>query len=131
MCLFCDIADHKMTEAHIVNETEKTITVLDIAPANEGHVLIIPKMHVDSIVDLPDDFMMDIVKVSRKVIKAFGTVYGARGYGVMQNGGANCKFGHFHFHVFPRLENDGYDWIYPEGVKEVSEKVAARLRASL
>jgi len=123
MCLFCDIADHSFTEAHIVDETEKTITFLDIAPANEGHV--------DSIVDLPDEYVMDITGVSRRIIKAFGSVYGAKGYGVMQNGGANCEFGHFHFHVFPRFENDGYDWIYPIGKKEVSEKVAERIRSAL
>ena len=131
MCLFCDIADHSFTGAHIVDETEKTITFLDIAPANEGHVLIIPKMHVDSIVDLPDEYVMDITGVSRRIIKAFGSVYGSKGYGVMQNGGANCEFGHFHFHVFPRFENDGYDWIYPVGKKEVSEKVAERIRSAL
>jgi len=50
MCLFCDIAAHKF-DANIVDETERTITFLDIAPANEGHVLIIPKLHVDSILD--------------------------------------------------------------------------------
>lgn len=131
MCLFCDIADHSFIGAHIVDETEKTITFLDIAPANEGHVLIIPKMHVDSIVDLPDEYVMDITGVSRRIIKALGSVYGAKGYGVMQNGGANCEFGHFHFHVFPRFENDGFDWIYPVGKKEVSEKVAERIRSAL
>lgn len=130
MCLFCDIAAHEMA-AHIVNETDKTITFLDIAPANEGHVLIIPKMHVDSILDLPDEYVSDILDVSRKVIKAFKTVYDAPGYGVMQNGGKNCEFGHFHFHVFPRFTDDGYDWIYPEGDKEVSEGVAEKLRSAI
>ena len=127
MCLFCDIAEHRFS-AHIVDETEKTITFLDIAPANEGHVLIIPKMHVDSIVDLPDEYLLEMTGVARRIIGAFGAVYGAKGYGMMQNGGANCEFGHFHLHVFPRLGNDGYDWIYPEGEKEVSEAVAEKLR---
>ena len=126
MCLFCDIAEHKF-EANIVCETEKTISFLDIAPANEGHTLIIPKLHVDSILDLPDEYVMEILGVSRKIIRAFKKVYGAEGYGVMQNGGKNCEFGHFHFHVFPRLENDGYDWIYPQGDKEVSKDVAKRI----
>jgi histidine triad (HIT) family protein len=49
----------------------------------------------------------------------------------MQNGGKNCEFGHFHFHVFPRLENDGYDWIYPQGDKEVSKDVAKRIADAL
>lgn len=127
MCLFCDIASHAF-EAHIVDETERTITFLDIAPANEGHVLVIPKIHVDSIINLPDEYVLEMTAVARKMVKAFETVYGAKGYGIMQNGGANCEFGHFHLHVFPRLEGDGYDWIYPEGEKEVSEAVAAKLR---
>ena len=130
MCLFCDIASHNFN-AHIVDETEKTITFLDINPANEGHVLVIPKLHVDSLIDLPDDYVLEIIEVSRKIIKAFTKVYGAKGYGVMQNGGANCEFGHFHFHVFPRLPDDGYDWIYPKGEKEASEKVASKLRKAL
>lgn len=130
MCLFCDIAAHK-ADAHIVDETERTITFLDIAPANEGHVLIIPKLHVDSILDLPDEYVLEITSVERRVISAYAKVYGATGYGVMQNGGANCEFGHFHFHVFPRLPDDGYDWIYPEGEKEVSAEVAAKIKAAM
>jgi LacI family transcriptional regulator/LacI family purine nucleotide synthesis repressor len=58
MCLFCDIAAHKF-DANIVDETERTITFLDIVPANEGHVLIIPKLHVDSILDLPDEYVLE------------------------------------------------------------------------
>ena len=130
MCLFCDLAEHKK-EALFINETERTVSFLDINPANEGHVLIIPKMHVDSIIDLPDEYVLEITAESRKIIKAFEKVYNAKCYGVMQNGGANCEFGHFHFHVFPRLENDGFDWIYPEGEKEVSEAVAAKIRAAI
>ena len=130
MCLFCDIADHKK-KAHIVDETKHTITFLDINPANEGHVLIIPKMHVDTILDLSDEYVLEIIGVSRKIIRAYEAVYNAKGYGVMQNGGKNCEFGHFHFHVFPRLNNDGFDWIYPNGEKEVSDQVAQKLRAQI
>ena len=130
MCLFCDIAEHKAA-AHLVDETSRTISFLDIAPSNEGHVLVIPKLHVDSITDLPDDYVLEMTAVARKLVNAFEKVYGAKGYGIMQNGGANCEFGHFHLHVFPRIENDGYDWIYPEGEKEVSETVAEKIRSSL
>lgn len=65
------------------------------------------------------------------MIKAFMTVYHASGYGMMQNGGANCDFGHFHLHVFPRYEDDGYDWLYLEGAKEVSEAVVAKFKDAL
>ena len=69
MCLFCDIADHKITGAYIVNETAKTIAFLDIAPVNEGHVLIIPKLHVDSIIDLPDEYVLEITENSLTPMK--------------------------------------------------------------
>ena len=128
MCLFCDIAARR-TEAYVVYETEKTTTVLDIEPAHEGHVLILPKLHVDSIVELPDDYVMDVIDVTRKLIKGYKEVYNAPGYSIMQNGGANSEFGHFHFHVIPRWERDGYDWIYPEEPKEVSSEVAEKIRA--
>lgn len=130
MCVFCDIVKGKQA-AYIVDETEKTMTILDIEPANEGHVLIIPKIHVDSIVNLPDAYVQEITSVTRRIIKAFTTVYHASGYGIMQNGGASCDFGHFHLHVFPRYEDDGYDWLYPEGAKEVSEAVVAKLKEAL
>ena len=130
MCLFCDIASHK-ADAHIVDETERTVTFLDINPANEGHVLIIPRLHVDNIIDLPDEYVTEMTGVVRKMIKAYADVYGATGYGIMQNGGTNCEFGHFHLHVFPRLPDDGYDWIYPEGPKEVSAEVAKRLAGAM
>ncbi len=130
MCLFCEIARHKRN-AFIVAESERIISFLDIDPVNEGHVLIIPKLHVDSILDLPDEYVMEITQVSRKIIKAYMSLYNAKGYGVMQNGGENCEFGHFHFHIFPRFESDGYGWIYPKGKKEVSEETAARIRSEL
>ena len=127
MCLFCDIAAHKAA-AYIVNETEKTISFLEIDPANEGHMLIIPKLHVDSITELPDDYVLKMTEVARHAVRSFRKVYNTDSYGIMQNGGTNCYFGHFHLHVFPRFTNDGYDWIYPQGEKEVSEAVAEKLR---
>ena len=127
MCLFCDIAAHKAA-AYIVNETEKTISFLEIDPANEGHMLIIPKLHVDSITELPDDYVLKMTEVARHAVRSFRKVYNTDSYGIMQNGGTNCDFGHFHLHVFPRFTNDGYDWIYPQGEKEVSEAVAEKLR---
>ena len=70
---------------------------------------------------------MDTIRLLKDILAPFTE---QKGMGVIQNGGANCEFGHFHFHVFPRFENDGYDWIYPIGKKEVSKKVAERINRS-
>ena len=45
-CAFCKIINRE-TECIVIYETELIISFLDIDPINEGHVLIIPKTHID------------------------------------------------------------------------------------
>lgn len=130
MCDFCKIIN-KQLPAHIVYEDEQLISFLDIEPIHEGHVLIAPKKHVDSIDKLSDDELIDIMSVARKVVVTLKDVYGNEGYSIMQNGGKFCDYGHAHFHVFPRFDNDGFGWTYPEGESEYSERVAEKLRDKL
>lgn len=130
MCVFCEIIN-RQSPAHIVYEDSQVISFLDIAPIHEGHVLIVPKQHVDSIDQLSDDMLTDIMRVAKKIVPALKEIYGIEGYSMMQNGGKYCDFGHAHFHVFPRYDNDGFGWTYPEGESEYSDKVAERIRKSL
>ena len=66
--------------------------------------------------------------VARKIVVAFKDIYENDGYSIMQNGGKFCDYGHAHFHVFPRYDNDGFGWTYPEGESEYSERVAEKIR---
>ena len=130
MCVFCKIIN-KQSPAHIVYEDSRLISFLDIEPIHEGHVLIVPKQHVDSIDKLPDDTLADIISVAKKIVVVLKEIYGNEGYSIMQNGGKYCDFGHAHFHVFPRYDNDGFGWTYPEDESEYSAKVAERIRKKL
>lgn len=130
MCVFCEIIN-RQSPAHIIYEDSQVISFLDIAPIHEGHVLIVPKQHVDSIEQLSDDMLTDIMRVAKKIVPALKEIYGIEGYSMMQNGGKYCDFGHAHFHIFPRYDNDGFGWTYPEGESEYSDKVAERIRKSL
>ena len=130
MCEFCKIINRQQP-AYIVYEDKKLISFLDIEPANEGHVLVVPKEHTDSIDKLPEYTLMDIMAVLRKIVIIFRKIYGNDGYSIMQNGGKCCDFGHIHFHVFPRYENDGFGFIYPEGNFEYSAAVAEKLRKEI
>lgn len=130
MCVFCEIIN-RQSPAHVVYEDSQVISFLDITPIHEGHVLIVPKQHVDSIDQLSDDMLTDIMRVAKKIVPALKEIYGIEGYSMMQNGGKYCDFGHAHFHIFPRYDNDGFGWTYPEGESEYSSKVAERIRKSL
>ena len=129
-CPFCKIVN-KQAEAYVIYESENVIAFLDIDPINEGHVLIIPKIHETSINKIPLVVLTEILEVAQKVVAALKEVYSIDGYSIMQNGGEFCDFGHGHFHVFPRYKDDGFGWKYPEGAFEYSAKVAEQLRNAM
>ena len=129
MC-FCEIIKRK-SSAHIVYENEQLISFLDIEPINEGHVLIVPKQHVDTIEELSDETLTDIMGIAKKIVTALKEIYGNEGYSIMQNGGKFCDFGHAHFHVFPRYDNDGFGWTYGNKEKDVNEEIAEKLKDTL
>lgn len=126
MCDFCKIINKELN-SFVVHETDKNIVFLDYEPINEGHVLICPKMHEDSITKIPDDTLLDMASIVRKIVVAFEEEYGAKGYTVMQNGGENCDYGHFHVHVFPRYEGDGFGWTDSGKKHEYSANVVNKI----
>lgn len=130
MCEFCKIIN-KQIPAHIVYENKNIAAFLDIEPIHEGHVLVVPKEHTDSIDKISDEVLADIIKTIQKLVAALREIYDMEGYSIMQNGGKFCDFGHAHFHVFPRYENDGFGFTYPEGESEYSAAVAEKLRNKL
>lgn len=127
-CVFC----HKeQIVTDFVYEDELVMAFMDMNPINEGHVLIVPKQHVDSIVELSEDMLTAIMSVAKKIVIALTEIYGNEGYSIMQNGGKFCDFGHAHFHVFPRYENDGFGWTYGSEERKVNSEIAERIRKQL
>lgn len=130
-CVFCKIIK-KQAPAHVIYESDSIEAFLDIEPIHEGHVLIVPKCHADSIDKLPLNVLTDICELAQRIVAALKQVYGIEGYSMMQNGGRFCDFGHCHFHIFPRYPEDGFGWKYPEGGPfEYSEAVAEKIRVAL
>ena len=129
-CPFCKIIEKKQ-EAYIIYESENIIAFLDIDPINEGHILVIPKVHESSIDNMPIHMLTEIMELFQKIVPALKELYNIDGYSIMQNGDDFCDFGHGHFHIFPRYKNDGFGWKYPEGTFEYSAKVAEKIRRLL
>jgi histidine triad (HIT) family protein len=77
-------------------------------PNNEGHALIIPASHYESIFDLPPEVAGHIHALSQKVAHAFLEVYNCEGISTRQhNGSAGYQeIFHYHLHVFPRYHGD-------------------------
>lgn len=130
MCEFCLIAKHQI-DVNIVFENENIIAFLDIAPINEGHILIIPKMHFMDVDEMPDELLYEIMKLSKRIVHSIKKVYKPDGYSIMQNGGKFNDIGHYHMHIFPRYDNDGFGWTESGEEQRTGRDIADKIRQNL
>jgi histidine triad (HIT) family protein len=121
-CLGCKLAN-SILPSNIVFENELITCFLDIAPLNEGHILILPKGHFLDLDDLDDITSIMIIKTSAFLSKAIKSLYKPDGITIIQNGGKFNDLGHYHMHVIPRYEFDGFSWIEPEDKNNAKEKL--------
>jgi len=69
VCSFCSII-HGNAPAYRVFESEHILAILDILPRTSGHVLVIPKVHVPLLSELPDDIARDLGSTLTRVSRA-------------------------------------------------------------
>lgn len=131
-CVFCRIASG--APAVRILETPKVLAFLDIAPVNYGHTLVIPKLHYQNLLDLPDEIWTEMGRVCRRVAQALQTVLYAQGINVGMNNfpAAGQVVFHAHLHVIPRYFSDGLRF-FPQGdyKRGDMEKVGQQLRKAL
>lgn len=130
MCVFCDIASKKIN-TYTVYENNNIIAFLDYEPINEGHILLIPKKHYLDVDELPKELLTEIMETSQRLVTAIKKVYKPDGYSIMQNGGAFNDVGHYHLHVFPRYNEDGFGWTSSDKEFNYSQDAADKISEAL
>lgn len=78
---------------------------------NKGHVIVVPNKHFENIYGLPTEYAHRISDIAKKVSIAMKTAYKCDGLTTRQNNepaGDQHAF-HYHLHIFPRYENDGFN----------------------
>ncbi|WP_317854335.1 HIT family protein [Chakrabartyella piscis] len=107
-CIFCKILNGDIPSA-VIYEDDEFKAILDRFPANEGHVLILPKNHVADIFAMEPDQAARLFALATKIAKHMKETLGLDHMNVMQNNGtvAGQTIFHFHLHLIPRFENDG------------------------
>ena len=74
-CIFCKIADGKIPAAKVY-EDDSTISFLDIMPAHKGHCLVVPKKHYETLLDIPDEDLKNLIKSTKIVANALSLSLG-------------------------------------------------------
>ena len=111
-------------------ETDSEIAFLDIMPCAEGHTLVIPKLEVKRLEDLPESEALSLMRTMQHVAKAVSVAFSGIDYNLILNNGANAgqEVEHVHFHVLPRPQGSSRPFhqrvSYDEGeMQEVGAKI--------
>ena len=109
-CIFCDLI-RGAGEVSICYEDSVAIAFLDIQPVNPGHVLVVPREHYEVLQDIPKDVGAHLYLVAAKLIPRVQTASGATDMNIVVNSGAAAgqNVMHYHIHLIPRREGDGFD----------------------
>ncbi|MEM5778241.1 MAG: HIT family protein [Candidatus Aenigmatarchaeota archaeon] len=105
-CKFCNIIKYK--NDYVIFENKNTIAILDNKPLSKGHLLIIPKKHYESLLDVPASVFVELFKTAYKISLKVCKILNADSVNIALNSGYNAgqSVNHFHIHVLPRYHND-------------------------
>ena len=105
-CVFCSIVSGE-TSAHVVLDDEVVLAFLDVRPLFPGHVLVVPRAHVETLTDLPAAAVGPYFERVQLVAAAVRAAMGAQGSFVALNNIVSQSVPHLHTHVVPRTKGDG------------------------
>ena len=105
-CIFCQIIAGDLP-AEIVLETDEMVAFLDTRPVFKGHVLLVPRGHVDTLPDLPAALRDPFLEAAQRIAVAVKDALGAQGSFVAINNTVSQSVPHLHLHVVPRTKGDG------------------------
>jgi ATP adenylyltransferase len=110
-CIFCEVVDKEIIDDNnlLVTKSSLTITMLNLYPYNNGHLMIIPKRHVSNLDDLSKEESLAIMEEIKYAQQALTKVYQPHGFNVGANLGRASGAGiedHIHFHIVPRWNGD-------------------------
>ncbi len=133
-CVFCRILTGEQP-ATVVAESERALAIMDINPLSDGHVLVLTKIHAETLLDVPEPELLDACRLARQVAVCIQRGLAPDGLHLIQNNGpaASQSVPHFHLHVIPRRHGDGkgFDWPLLPGDPWRIRQAADRIRAAL
>ena len=97
MTIFSKIIEGSIPSYKIA-ESDKFFAFLDISPIVRGHVLVVPKLEVDNLFDLPENFLSDMLVFARPIAKAIEQAFDCNRCGISVIG---LEVPHAHMHLVP------------------------------
>ena len=130
MCIFCDIIHHEIP-SKVVYEDDQVLAILDLAQVTKGHTLVMPKKHVENLLECDDETAAYLIQIVKKLAAQIKERTGAAAVHILNNNGelAGQTVKHLHFHIIPRYsENDAFVSEFKESEKQDLDEVLALIQ---
>ena len=133
-CIFCQIISGKI-QAKKIYEDEHAVAILDINPANPGHILLLTREHYSIMPQIPEDEISHVFMLAKSLSNSMLRSIDAQGTNIIVANGiaAGQRAQHFMAHIIPRKENDGVNFVLPQKtieqdeIEQIGNKIAAAL----
>lgn len=122
-CIFCKIIKGELPSKTIY-EDELIKIIMNINPATNGHLLVLPKEHMVNLIDTPNEIIthsMDIIR--EKIYPLLKEKLNCKGLTISQNNELGQEIKHYHIHLTPRYDNDLLDFNYNKDMLKTLDDV--------
>ena len=115
-CIFCKIVGGGIP-AEVICRDGGAVAFVDVGPLAEGHVLLVPTGHYETLDQMPAEEAAAMLKHLPGLVRAVRAATGCEGVNVLQNNGrvAHQVVPHVHFHIIPRDQDDAFEFNWPAG----------------
>ena len=126
-CIFCQMIAGKV-QVKKIYEDDICFAILDINPANPGHILLMPKEHYPIMPIIPEKEIGYIFIAARELSHALLRALGVEGTNIFVANGAAAgqRAQHFMVHIIPRMDGDNVKLQLPR--KDIDEKQMQEIR---
>lgn len=94
-----------------IAENDKFFAFLDISPLVEGHVLVVPKYEEDKLLELPDDYLAQLLLFAKPIARAIEKAIPCQRCGLSVIG---LEVPHAHLHLVPLQTADDLNFTRPK-----------------
>lgn len=129
-CIFCAIVDGSLP-AGLVADSADGVAFLDTRPVFPGHVLVVPRAHIEVLTALPAASVAGYFTLVQRVAAAVEEALGADGTFVAINNRVSQSVPHLHTHVVPRRRKDGLRGFFWPRTRYGSDDDAAAYTAKI
>ena len=121
-CIFCKILKGEIPSRKIY-EDETIEIIMNINPNTNGHLLVIPKEHMENLFDTQNEVITHCLDVVREnIYPMLKEKLNCEGLTLAQNNGLGQEIKHYHIHLIPRYKDDNADFQYnKDQLKDLDE----------